>query len=412
MKREFMVLEAPDRRTGEPFNSRSSFSRSRILGSRFAEDNFDPIKPVLTVEELTPSEVFRRSKDSAVRGIAPKMPTRLIAPLSASATESETEDTASSAWGVSAVGADKSAFSGKGVIVSVLDTGIDRNHEAFSGITLTEQDFSGDGNGDRQGHGTHCAGTIFGRAVAGKRIGIAPGVEKALIGKVLRNDGTGDSLMLFKGIEWAVEGGANVISMSLGFDFPGWVEDMVQRDRLPVDLATSIALQDYRANLRFFDSLLEMIKNRAVLSPDKDPVFVAAAGNESKRDISSDYTVGVSIPAAIEGIVSVGALQQTVNGLDIAWFSNIYPQISAPGVNILSAQIGGGLKRLSGTSMACPHVAGIAALWWETIRSSGMVRANSDVVVDELLTNASRDESEITNFTPDDYGRGLAKAPK
>ncbi|MGX9727177.1 MAG: hypothetical protein ACTFAK_07615 [Candidatus Electronema sp. VV] len=103
--------------------------------------------------------------------------------------------------------------------------------------------------------------------------------------------------MLFKGIEWTTDGGANVISMSFGFDFSGLVEYMVKNDGLPVDLTTSIDLQDYRANLRFFDSLLDKIKNGAVVSPDKDPVLVAAAGNESKRDISSDYTVGVSIPA-------------------------------------------------------------------------------------------------------------------
>ncbi|MGX9727176.1 MAG: S8 family serine peptidase [Candidatus Electronema sp. VV] len=151
-------------------------------------DESESIKPILTVEEMTPSELARRSKDATVRGIAPKMPIKLISPLSA--TEFSTEDTESLVWSVSAVGADQSAFSGKGVIFSVLDTGIDRNHAAFSGVTLIEHDFSGDGSGDRQGHGTHCAGTIFGRAIAGKRIGVAPGFEKALIGKVLRDDGT------------------------------------------------------------------------------------------------------------------------------------------------------------------------------------------------------------------------------
>ena len=106
-------------------------------------------------------------------------------------------------WGVKAVGADVSARTGAGIVVAVLDTGIDASHPAFAGVEIIEEDFSGYGNGDVQGHGTHCAGTIFGRDVDGMRIGVAPGVTKALIGKVLGDDGNGGSDMLFRGIQWA-----------------------------------------------------------------------------------------------------------------------------------------------------------------------------------------------------------------
>ena len=68
--------------------------------------------------------------------------------------------------------------------------------------------------------------TIFGRDVDGKRIGIARGVRKALIGKVLSDTGGGSSEMIFRGIQWALDEGAHVISMSLGFDFPGAVKRM------------------------------------------------------------------------------------------------------------------------------------------------------------------------------------------
>src|SRR5262249_4677245 len=95
-------------------------------------------------------------------------------------------------------------------------------------------------DGDKQGHGTHCAGTIFGRAVDGKRIGVAPGVTKALIGKVLADDGGGNSDMIFAGIQWAVTEGAQVISMSLGFDFPGSVKRMTD-DGWPIDLDLDLA---------------------------------------------------------------------------------------------------------------------------------------------------------------------------
>jgi hypothetical protein len=63
-------------------------------------------------------------------------------------------------------------------------------------------------------------------------------------------------------------------------------------------------------------------------------------------------------------------------------------QVAAPGVNILSAKLGGGLRSLSSTSMACPHVAGVAALWWGSLRQSGTVRAATNLVVANLLTHA------------------------
>jgi len=99
-------------------------------------------------------------------------------------------------------GAVASSFSGQGVKIAVLDTGIERNHPAFAGITILEKDFSGDGDGDRNGHGTHCAGTIFGRDVGGVRIGVAKGVDQVLIGKALRDAGGGTSQMIFDAMSW------------------------------------------------------------------------------------------------------------------------------------------------------------------------------------------------------------------
>ena len=139
------------------------------------------------------------------------MRTMIIAPF-----DSTDEDgSAGTSWGVAATGAGTSEFRGDGVKVAVLDTGIDRAHDAFRGVHITEQDFSGDGNGDRNGHGTHCAGIIFGRDVGGTRIGIAPGIADASIGKVLHDDGSGDTDMLFRGLSWAIEQDVDVISMSL-----------------------------------------------------------------------------------------------------------------------------------------------------------------------------------------------------
>jgi subtilisin family serine protease len=215
------------------------------------------------------------ARDPEVASVAPVMPTTLIRPFPSAAD-------ATSAWGIAAVGADVSPFSGDGVTVAVLDTGIYAAHPAFAGVRLVERDFSGAGNGDRNGHGTHCAGTIFGREVEGVRIGVAPGVAAAFVGKVLGDDGGGTSEMIFRGLQWALDASADVISMSLGFDFPGLVARLT-REGWPVELATSVALEAYRGNLRMFDALMAMVQARTPF--DGGTVVVAAAGNESRRDV-------------------------------------------------------------------------------------------------------------------------------
>ena len=185
------------------------------------------------------------------------------------------------AWGVKAVGADTSPFTGKGIVVAILDTGINASHPAFAGAQITQKDFTGDGNGDQDGHGTHCAGTIFGRDTNGTRIGVARGVKKALIGKVLGANG-GSSEQIVSAIQWAVNKGANIISMSLGMDFPGFVKALQEENGLPPALATSRALEGYRANVMLFERLASLI--RAQGNFIQPTVIIAAAGNESLRD--------------------------------------------------------------------------------------------------------------------------------
>jgi subtilisin family serine protease len=212
--------------------------------------------------------------------------------------------------------------------------------------------------------------------------------------------------MLFNALTWASEHGADVISMSLGFDFPGMVKARVDSG-WPADLATSIALEAYRGNIRMFDALMEMIRAREAFG--RGGVVVAASGNESKRQVNKDYVIAVSLPAAAQGIVAVGAVSRSGAKYDIAPFSNILPLVCAPGVDITSAKAGGGLTKMSGTSMACPHVAGVAALWWEAARSQGLPeRAGT---VSARMTASARPDVFVKTVTQPDRGVGLITAP-
>lgn len=332
--------------------------------------------------------------------LAPEMSTKLIAPCSSSV-----KGIGNISWGVAEVGAMRCPFTGAGVRVAVLDTGIERSHPAFDGVQIVERDFSGSGDGDRNGHGTHCAGTIFGHDVDGVRIGIAQGIRSALIGKVLRDDGQGSSTMIFAALKWAIDQNADVISMSLGIDFPGQVNKRVTSN-WPVDLATSRALEDYRATLKMFEAIMSLARAKAAFGGD--PLVVAAAGNESRRELNPDYRITASLPAVVADL-SVGAVKRDGSRLTVADFSNSNPQIVAPGVDIESAWIGRGLKTLSGTSMACPHVAGVAALWLEFVRSDDP-RAAGSTVRSHLVARARKDPIE-PKANAIDIGRGLVTAP-
>ena len=362
-----------------------------------------PPAPRIEAFEMSDHEARALERDAGVIEIARSIPIRLIRPRDGAAPPAGLR----MGWGVEAVGADASPFDGAGVKVAVLDTGIDADHPAFAGIALTARDFTGDGPQDANGHGTHCAGTIFGRDVEGVRIGVAPGVGEAVIGKVLGDDGSGSSEMLFEALRWAAAEGARVVSMSLGFDFPGLSARLVEEDDLPVVLATSIALEAYRMNLRMFDRIMDVM--RAQTAFDGGRVILAASGNESERQIDPDYEVSASVPAAAEGVISVGAVARGEGGLVVAPFSNTNPVVSAPGVDIVSARSGGGLTTLSGTSMACPHAAGVAALWWQALRGAG-IPLTGRAVEARLIASTRRDvfaaEADIA-----DRGQGLVQAP-
>ena len=307
-------------------------------------------------------------------------------------------------WGVAAVNADKSPYTGEMVSVAVLDTGIDKSHPAFADPTLriVTKNFTDDVDEDTHGHGTHCAGTIFGRAVNGKRIGVAPGVTTAFIGKVL----PGTTAELIDAMSWVMKNNAMVLSMSLGFDFRRMIEILQDHYGIPRPAAISRGLTAFRANIEAFDAVMQQYQARMLSS--HGTVVVAASGNESERNAQpKPYTIAASPPSAAFGVISVGALQQKDDEISIASFSNTHVQVAAPGVAVMSARAGGtDLRPMSGTSMACPHVAGLAALYWEKAINDGDLPKAS--AISAKLNGRARRNSAWNVL---DVGNGLPTAP-
>jgi subtilisin family serine protease len=336
--------------------------------------------------------------------VAPVMPLALVEPVGSSGADVVPDGTS---WGVEAVGATESPFTGAGITVAVLDTGIDASHPAFHGMDVTEKDFVDDGGGDPDGHGTHVAGTIAGQDVDGQRIGVARGVSKLLACKVLGGKSRGTETVI-RAIEWAaIEGGAHIISMSLRIDFAGYVS--VLRDEGVAEIAaTSQALSAYGENLRMMDNLAAYLRARSPLTAGV--LLIAATGNESDRaGPDGGYTVNAAWPAASAGLIAVGAVGRQADGtFTVADFSNTGPRLSAPGVSIVSAWPNGRLRSQDGTSMATPHVAGVAALW-----AQRELERNPDAPLDLAAVQAALDFNTrpLPGLTQPDVGRGLVRAP-
>jgi subtilisin family serine protease len=364
--------------------------------------------PVIDIDEMTPQRAAElvASPDNDVVAAAPAISLKLIEPVAAPADVDPL--TNGSTWGIKAVGADQSPFNGEGIVVAVLDTGIDPGHAAFAGMNLVQRNFTTGPVDDVHGHGTHCAGTIFGRDVNGTRIGVARGVSKGVIGKILGPGGGGTDVLL-DAIEWAISEGANVISMSLGIDFPGFVASLQNDHHVPPELATSMALEGYRANVLLFERLASLIVART-LNTGTPCIIVAAAGNESQRDVDPDFQIAVSPPAVSEGIISVAAFgNDDPQGFTIATFSNTGAILGGPGVGVLSSQRGGGLTAKNGTSMATPHVAGVAALWADKMAKANQFRTPQ--FANRVLGCPTLDGFR-PGFAARDVGSGMIQAPR
>lgn len=300
-----------------------------------------------------------------------------------------TADEYTSSWGVQHIGSKMvhdQGINGTGVKIAILDTGIDYTHEDLDANYKGGYDFvfddadPFDDSIDSQllsGHGTHVAGIIAAENNGVGAVGVAPNADIYAV-KVLDGSGSGYASWIIDGIQWAVDNQMNIATMSIQLrectaDCPPGYNEGLQSMREAVDMAYSAGL-----------------------------LLVAAGGNTNGGN--------VSYPAAYDSVIAVTATDSADQRAD---FTSIGPQIelAAPGVDIYSTIGSGNYGYKQGTSMAAPHVTGVAAL----LISSGIKDVNNDGVAD------NKDVRKILQDTAEDlgdsgrdnvYGYGLVDAQR
>ena len=337
-------------------------------------------------------------------------------------TEAEKDNTATVnlAWNVTQINADQvwdQGYTGEDIVVAVLDTGINYDHHDISENMWEHPGYPNHGYNffnnshvtmDDSGHGTHCAGTVAGTGAAGTGTGIAPGATIMNL-KVLNFEGYGTEAGMWAGIQFAIDYGAHIMSLSLGIPAP------------------------FNPDFTTWRNVMNNALNAGVIA-------AVAAGNEGGGDHPNhpDIPYQVRVPGnvpppwlhpdqelqgGISSVVSVGA---TDNKDTIAFFSSrgpttwqnvtpfhdypydpgmglIKPDIVGPGLGILSLSHNDntGYATYSGTSMANPAVAGVMAM---------MLSKNPELLPEEINQILEETALQITENKSNTYGSGRVDA--
>lgn len=250
---------------------------------------------------------------------------------------------------------------GKGIKVTILDTGMN-SHDVLPEPIEARSFIQGESWRDGNGHGTHCSGTVLGR----EGIGLAPDAS-LMIGKVLSNGGSGSSQAIADGINWAVESGTDIISMSLGSSSP----------YAPMQSALKHAWT-------------------------KGVIIVSAAGNSGFN--GSNNTIGY--PGRYPESLCIGASASNGNRASFS-SGGREMDIVCPGQDIISCSKTNGYVSMSGTSMATPFSAGLFALILELQRREGYAAWENVEAVRTFL--AANTEDRGTPGRDPSWGYGVPR---
>jgi len=309
------------------------------------------------------------------------------------------EETDGLAWGVSKINADDAwalGYNGSGIIVGVIDTGTDYNHidlhnnmwhDTAAGYHNGYDFYNGDGDPmDDYGHGTHVSGTVLGLGNGGTQTGVAPG---ATCMALRINYYTGGESTWIQAMQFGTAHGARVLTMSLGSTHGNTTLRTAEQNLLTAGIYHSVAAGNSGPGagtiLSSGDSPPPWFHPQQTQHGGQSAVVTCGATNSS--DVIADFSS--------RGPVTWWTDYPTSGPL-------IDPDISGPGVDVVSTQWGGGYTTMSGTSMATPHVAGVAALILDA--NPALTVAQMDQIIETTSVDLGTAGKENT------YGAGRVDA--
>jgi subtilisin len=328
--------------------------------------------------------------------------------------------------GVKRIGADKFEHKGSGIGVAIVDTGLDFNHADFKradGSAVISEDCVDTHGGscqDQNGHGTHVGGIVAAQDNLIDVVGVAPDVTLHAV-RVLDSSGSGYDSDIIAGLDWI------------------WVQNGENNATIPPRISVANMSLGRGGNATDSPPLLAAVQQltgtankSGAVSGGQGVTVVVAAGNDPRLEIHQQVpaaykeVLAIASTTALEGSNACSRLSSAIPADTASYFTTDGKDVvvSAPGadqenvsrgcmissVGILSLKLGGGTTRMSGTSMAAPHVAGVAAMMLgNRTTDPNDIRAKIRCGANGIGTAPL--DSPTSSYTPDGVREGILSAP-